>query len=206
MRFSTSVKSFSKFAGIAAALMIAPVAVSCAGEPAADTSAVTTEAPTEEVPTTTETPTDPTATTGETIVDVAAANGSFNTLVAAVQAAGLEETLSGEAPYTVFAPTDEAFAALPEGTVEKLTKPENQAALQQILSYHVVEGEVPAAEIQSGPVGTVEGGDLEVTADAGDVTVNGASVVQPDVVASNGVIHVVDAVLLPPNFDPASLI
>jgi uncharacterized surface protein with fasciclin (FAS1) repeats len=208
MRFSTSVKSLSKFAGLAAALVIAPIAVSCAGEPAADTSAdVTSEVPTEEVPaTTTETPTDTTATTGETIVDVAAANGSFNTLVAAVQAAGLEETLSGEGPYTVFAPTDEAFAALPEGTVEKLTKPENQAALQQILSYHVVEGEVPAAEIQSGPVGTVEGGDLEVTADAGEVTVNGASVVQPDVVASNGVIHVVDTVLLPPNFDPASLI
>jgi uncharacterized surface protein with fasciclin (FAS1) repeats len=207
MRFSTSVKSLSKFAGLAAALAIVPIAVSCAGEPATDTSAdVTSEIPTEEVPTTTETPTDPTATTGETIVDVAAANGSFNTLVAAVQAAGLEPTLSGEGPYTVFAPTDEAFAALPEGTVEKLTKPENQAALQQILSYHVVEGEVPAAEIQSGPVGTVEGGDLEVTADAGEVTVNGASVVQPDVVASNGVIHVVDTVLLPPNFDPASLI
>ncbi|MEL6605065.1 MAG: fasciclin domain-containing protein [Cyanobacteria bacterium J06614_10] len=215
MRFSTSFKSINKFAGIAAALMILPVAVGCTGEPVEDTGAdVSSELPegvedetavdptAEEVPTGTDE-----MATGESIVDVAASNGSFDTLIAAVQAAGLEQTLSEEGPFTVFAPTDEAFAALPEGTVEKLTKPENQAALEQILAYHVVAGAVASTEIEPGAISTVEGSDVEVAVDPTGVVVNGeATVVQPDVMAENGVIHVVDTVLLPPTFDPATLL
>lgn len=198
MRFSNSVKPLRNLTGIAAALMILPVAVACTSttetiDPAADT--VT------ELPETT----DPTMAEGETIVDVAASNGSFNTLVAAIQAAGLEDTLSGEGPYTVFAPTDEAFAALPEGTLEKLLQPENQEALTEILTYHVVSGEVPASDVTTGMVPSVEGEDLDVVADAGSVSVNGASVTQPDVMASNGVIHVIDTVLIPESVDVASL-
>lgn len=214
MRFSTPFKSINKFAGIAAALMILPVAVGCTGEPVEDTGAdVSSELP-EGVED--DTAVDPAAeapagtdelATGESIVDVAASNGSFDTLIAAVQAAGLEQTLSQEGPFTVFAPTDEAFAALPEGTVEKLTKPENQAALEQILAYHVVAGAVASTEIEPGAISTVEGSDVEVAVDPTGVVVNGeATVVQPDVMAENGVIHVVDTVLLPPTFDPATLL
>ncbi len=198
MRFPNPLKPFNKIAGIAAALMILPVAIACDStttetvDPAADT--VT------EVPAATE----PVA-TGETIVDVAASNGSFDTLVAAIQAAGLAETLSGEGPYTVFAPTDEAFAALPEGTLEQLLLPENQEALTQILTYHVVAGEVPSSDVTTGMVPTVEGDDLDVVADAGSVTVNGANVTQPDIAASNGVIHVIDTVLVPSSVDIAAL-
>lgn len=200
MRFSISTQSLKKFTGVAAALLILPVAVSCAGDPVEDTTVESTS----EMPEG-DTATEPAA-TGETIVDVAAANGSFNTLVAAIQAAGLEETLSSEGPYTVFAPTDEAFAALPEGTLDQLLKPENKEALTEILTYHVVEGAVPSTEIESGAVPTVEGEDLNVAVDANGVMVNDtAAVVQPDVTADNGVIHVIDSVLLPPTFDPASL-
>ncbi|MEO1623306.1 MAG: fasciclin domain-containing protein, partial [Cyanobacteria bacterium J06632_3] len=130
----------NKLAGVAAALMILPVAVACSSEPAADADAdITSEYPeaVEEETATAEGATEGAdeLAAGESIVDVAAANGSFDTLVAAVQAAGLEEILDAEGPFTVFAPTDEAFAALPEGTVEKLVKPENQEALGQILAY-----------------------------------------------------------------------
>ena len=216
MRFSAPKKSFNKFAGIAASLMILPVAVSCGADTAADTSAdITSELPAEGIEGSIEGGVAPDAMPeadiasgeGESIVDVASANGSFDTLVAAVQAAGLEETLNAEGPYTVFAPTDEAFAALPEGTIEKLVKPENQEALGQILAYHVVAGAVSSAEIEPGAIGTVEGSDMEVSVDAAGVVVNGeANVLQPDVVADNGVIHVVDTVLLPPTFDPSTLL
>ncbi len=201
MRFSISTKSLKQFTGVAAALLILPVAVSCAGDPAEDTAVVDPTEMSEDDAA----PAD-TAATDETIVDVAAANGSFNTLVAAVQAAGLEETLRSEGPYTVFAPTDEAFAALPEGTVEKLLLPENQEVLTQILSYHVIQGAVPSSDIESGAASTVEGADLNIAADTDGVMVNDtATVVQPDVIADNGVIHVIDTVLLPPDLDLASL-
>jgi len=217
MRFSAPKKSLNKFAGIAASLMILPVAVACGADTVADTDAdITSELPAESieggiegdvVPETMPEAADIATGEGESIVDVASANGSFDTLVAAVQAAGLEETLSAEGPYTVFAPTDEAFAELPEGTIEKLVKPENQEALGQILAYHVVAGAVPSAEIEPGAIGTVEGSDMEVSVDAAGVVVNGeANVLQPDVVADNGVIHVVDTVLLPPTFDPSTLL
>lgn len=131
------------------------------------------------------------------IVAVASANGSFKTLVAAVKAAGLVETLQGAGPFTVFAPTDDAFAKLPAGTVESLLKPENKAKLVAILTYHVVGAKVMAADVKTGMVKTVNGASLNVKAWDGKVTVNGAKVTAADVVASNGVIHVIDTVVLP---------
>jgi uncharacterized surface protein with fasciclin (FAS1) repeats len=137
----------------------------------------------------------------ESIVDVASAAGQFETLTAALTAAGLTEVLEGEGPYTVFAPTDEAFAALPEGTVEELLRPENRDKLVQVLTYHVVPGEVTSTQLSSGEVETVEGTPVTVTVDGEVVTVNDATVTQPDITASNGVIHVVDQVILPPDMD-----
>ena len=132
------------------------------------------------------------------IVDTAVAAGSFTTLVAAVQAADLVETLKSEGPFTVFAPTDEAFAKLPAGTVEDLLKPENKAKLTAILTYHVIPGKVMAADIAGKKlnVKTVQGSELAIDATNG-VKVNNASVVTADVAASNGVIHVIDTVLMP---------
>jgi uncharacterized surface protein with fasciclin (FAS1) repeats len=135
---------------------------------------------------------------GKDIVDTAAAGGSFNTLVTAVQAAGLVGTLKGAGPFTVFAPTDEAFAKLPAGTLEGLLKPENKAKLQAILTYHVVPGKVMAADVVNiSTAKTVNGQSLAVTARNGTVMVDNAKVVKTDVVASNGVIHVIDTVVLP---------
>ena len=129
------------------------------------------------------------------IVDTAVAAGSFTTLVAAVEAAGLVETLKGEGPFTVFAPTDEAFAALPEGTVEGLLA--DPAALAKVLTFHVVPGKVMSTDLSNGMMAaTVEGSEVTIMTEGG-VTVNGANVVTADVEASNGVIHVIDAVILP---------
>ena len=133
------------------------------------------------------------------LVDTAVSAGQFNTLVAAVQAAGLADTLKGPGPFTVFAPTDAAFAALPAGTVADLLKPENKAKLASILTYHVVPGKVMAADIagKAMQVKSVQGQELAVDATTG-VTINGATVVTADIDTTNGVIHVVDAVLMPP--------
>jgi len=131
------------------------------------------------------------------IVDTAVSAGSFTTLVAAVQAAGLVETLKGEGPFTVFAPTDDAFAALPVGTVENLLKPENKDQLTAILTYHVVPGKVMSTDLSNNMMATtVQGGDVTIMTEGG-VTVNGANVTTADVMASNGVIHVIDQVILP---------
>jgi len=131
------------------------------------------------------------------IVETAVA-GNFNTLVAAVKAAGLVETLKGPGPFTVFAPTDEAFAKLPPGTLETLLKPENKARLQSILTYHVVPGKVMAQDvIKLHSAKTVEGGMITVTTMNGGVMVDNAHVIKTDIAASNGVIHVIDAVILP---------
>lgn len=130
------------------------------------------------------------------IVDTAVEAGSFETLVTAVKAADLVDTLKGEGPYTVFAPTDEAFAALPEGTVESLLQPENKAKLTSILLYHVAAGNVTSDQIQAGPLKSAEGSNLSITVDEG-VKVDNANVVKADIEADNGVIHVVDQVLLP---------
>jgi uncharacterized surface protein with fasciclin (FAS1) repeats len=138
------------------------------------------------------------------IVAVASGNPDFSTLVAALSAAGLVETLQGEGPFTVFAPTDAAFAALPEGLLEKLLLPENVAILTAILTYHVVPGLVMSTDVAAGDVATVEGSTFTITTDGG-VKVNGANVVAVDVAASNGVIHVIDAVIVPPTVDLSSL-
>jgi uncharacterized surface protein with fasciclin (FAS1) repeats len=133
------------------------------------------------------------------IVDTAASAGSFKTLVAAIEAAGLAETLKGPGPFTVFAPTDEAFAKLPAGTVETLLKPENKDKLVQILTYHVVPGKVMSGDVagKSTEAKTVEGTSLQVNAKDGAVMVDEARVVQADIAADNGVIHVIDTVVMP---------
>ena len=131
------------------------------------------------------------------IVDTAVGAGDFETLVAAVQAAELVETLKGDGPFTVFAPTDAAFAALPEGTVENLLKPENKDQLIAILTYHVVPGKVMSTDLQDDmTAATVQGGEIMIDLDNG-VMINDASVVQADIEADNGVIHVIDKVILP---------
>jgi uncharacterized surface protein with fasciclin (FAS1) repeats len=131
------------------------------------------------------------------IVAVASGAGIFNTLCAAVKAAGLVETLQGSGPFTVFAPTDEAFAKLPAGTVADLLRPENKAKLVAVLTYHVVPGKVMAADVKTMKAKTVNGQSLDVKVTAEGVTVDSAKVVKTDVAASNGVIHVIDAVVLP---------
>ncbi len=132
------------------------------------------------------------------IVDTAVAAGNFTTLVAAVQAAGLVETLKGAGPFTVFAPTDAAFAALPAGTVEDLLKPENKDKLAAILTYHVVPGKVMSTDLTEGmKAASVQGGELTVMLEGG-AKVNGAVISTADIEASNGVIHVIDSVILPP--------
>lgn len=131
------------------------------------------------------------------IVDVASANKDFETLVAAVKAAGLVDTLKGPGPFTVFAPTDAAFDKLPAGTVESLLKPENIEKLKAILTYHVVSGKVMAKDVKSGAVTTVNGQKAEIKAGKAGVTIDGAKVVATDVAADNGVIHVIDTVIMP---------
>ncbi len=140
-----------------------------------------------------------------TIVDVAAGNPDFKTLVAAITAADLAETLSGEGPFTVFAPTNEAFEALPAGVLDALLLPANKDALVSILTYHVLPAEVMSADVTAGEAKTVEGSTVKITTDGG-VMVNGASVVTPDVDASNGVIHAIDAVLVPASVDVEALL
>jgi transforming growth factor-beta-induced protein len=137
------------------------------------------------------------------IVDTAVAAGSFKTLVTAVKAAGLAETLSGPGPFTVFAPTDAAFAKLPAGTVDELVKPENKATLTSILTYHVVAGTVKAADVvKLSYAETLQGGDVDIKVDGGKVVLNGnVNVTTTDIVCTNGVIHVIDAVLATPPGD-----
>jgi uncharacterized surface protein with fasciclin (FAS1) repeats len=133
------------------------------------------------------------------IVETAIANGKFNTLVAAVKAAGLVETLKGNGPLTVFAPTDDAFAKLPPGTVENLLKPENKEQLRKVLTFHVLQGKVMSGDLRgkiASPT-SVQGGKIDIDARGGAVKVGAGNVTQADVAASNGVIHVVDTVLIP---------
>ena len=138
------------------------------------------------------------------IVAVASETEGFSTLVAALTAASLVETLQGEGPFTVFAPTDDAFAALPEGLLEKLLLPENVGVLTSILTYHVVSGKVMSTDVMAGDVPSVEGSAITLATDYG-VQVNDALVISADIEASNGVIHVIDQVIVPPTVDLASL-
>ena len=134
------------------------------------------------------------------IVDTAVAAGSFNTLAKALQAAGLVDTLKGKGPFTVFAPTDEAFAKLPAGTLEDLLKPENKSKLQRILAYHVVPGKVGSAQVvKMTSAKAVSGDAITIKTSGSTVMVNNATVVKTDIPASNGVIHVIDSVILPPS-------
>lgn len=169
------------------------LAAACSGEtaPAAPAPAPVAEAPAPE----------PAPMAAKDLVDTAVGAGQFTTLVAAVQAAGLESTLRGPGPFTVFAPTDAAFAALPTGTVEDLLKPENKAKLTAILTYHVLPAEVMSSAVagQTLEPATVQGATVKVDGStAGKVMVNDATVVSADVDASNGVIHVIDKVIMPP--------
>lgn len=143
----------------------------------------------------------PTSQAGNTpeknIVEIAAGAGQFNTLVAAVKAAGLVDTLAGKGPFTVFAPTDEAFAKLPEGTVASLLKPENKEKLVSVLTYHVVPGEVPSTAVKTMKAKTVNGKEVSLKVSEEGVHVDKAKVVKVDIMATNGVIHVIDSVILP---------
>jgi len=135
---------------------------------------------------------------GQDIVDTAVAAGQFKTLAAALQAAGLVDTLKGEGPFTVFAPTDAAFAKLPKGTVEDLLKPENKAKLTAILTYHVVSGKVMAADVvKLTSAKTVQGGSAKVSTMGGGVMIDDSHVTKTDIATSNGVIHVIDTVMMP---------
>ncbi len=184
--------------GIAALLFLSGCSSDSEEATAPATSAAPTESAAASEPAMTEEP--------GTIVEVAAANPDFETLVAAVTAAGLVETLSGEGPFTVFAPTDDAFDALPAGVLDALLLPENKDALTSILTYHVVAGEVMAADVTEGDVETVEGSAIAITTPDNSVVINdSATVVAVDVDASNGVIHVIDAVLIPESVDVAAL-
>ena len=177
---------------LVALALVASIAFTACGSD----SEVTEETVTEETVVETEMATD--------IVALAVATEGFSTLVAALTAAGLVETLQGEGPFTVFAPNDAAFAALPEGLLEKLLLPENIAVLTSILTYHVVAGNVLSTDVVAGDAASLEGSTLALTTDMG-VMVNDATVIQADVVGSNGVIHVIDKVLVPPTVDLAAL-
>lgn len=132
------------------------------------------------------------------IVDTAVSAGQFKTLAAALQAAGLVETLKGKGPFTVFAPTDEAFAKLPKEAIEDLLKPENKEKLVSILTYHVVPGKVMAADVvKLSSAKTVQGTEIKISTEGGKVMVDGANVIKTDIVTSNGVIHVIDSVIMP---------
>lgn len=181
---------------------------SAAETPNANTSPVAdipspTTSPTSVSPTTSTSPSPSGAATsnqnlGE-LAQAASTQGSFTILMKAVQAAGLTSNLTSQGPYTVFAPTDEAFKALPTGTVDNLLKPENKTKLVELLSYHVIPGRITSSQLKSGNVKTVAGSNVAVSVSASGVTVNKAKVVQADIPASNGVVHVVDKVILPPS-------
>ncbi len=146
----------------------------------------------------TATPTPPVVEAPKDVVDIAMGSAEHSTLVAAVKAAGLAETLKGAGPFTIFAPTNAAFSALPAGTVDGLLKPEKKADLTKILTYHVVAGAVKAADLKDGQkVKTLQGGELTVSIKDGKVKINGANVTAADLSGSNGIIHVVDGVLMP---------
>jgi len=132
------------------------------------------------------------------IVDTAVGSGDFNTLAAALQAAGLVETLKGEGPFTVFAPTDQAFAKLPAGTLDSLLQPENRDQLVAVLTYHVVPGAVSAAQVVGlDEAATVNGASVDISVTDGEVMIDGARVIATDIMATNGIIHVIDSVVLP---------
>lgn len=179
------------FSLLAAFVITSATLISCNNEADNKTTGDTTAVVKEE-------PMEPKMDAPKDIVDVASASADHSTLVAAIAAAGLVETLKGAGPFTVFAPTNAAFSALPAGTVEGLLKPEKKADLTNILTYHVVAGSVKAADLKDGQkIKTLQGGELTVSIKEGKVMINGANVTAADLASSNGVIHVIDAVLMP---------
>ena len=202
LTLSKSVKKFAALAGAASAFVMLPVLAE-----KMPTSGIQTQPPSMQTQPQAETkPMTPSAspamnstTTSGSVVEVAASNGSFKTLTAALKAAGLDKALASGGSYTVFAPTDEAFAALPKGTVEELLKPENKDTLVKLLTYHVVQGEKASTSLRSGDTETLSGAPVKVNVSSGGVMVNDANVVQADIKANNGVIHVIDKVILPPD-------
>ena len=177
--------------GAISALVLSACAAPAAPQPAPTAAPAPTEAPT---------PTPAPAMETKDIVDTAVDAGSFSTLAAALTAAGLVDTLKGEGPFTVFAPTDEAFAKLDKAMLDDLLKPENKDKLVAILTYHVVPGKVTAADVvKLTSAKTVQGEEITIKVEGGTVMINDAKVTTPDVMASNGVIHVIDTVILPPS-------
>jgi uncharacterized surface protein with fasciclin (FAS1) repeats len=203
-KFSKSAKRLAALVAAASAFVTLPVlAGNMQGQSQSPNMQTQTQGETKPMAPSTSPASNSTTTSGS-IVDVAASNGSFKTLTAALKAAGLDTKLSSGGPYTVFAPTDEAFAALPEGAVEELLKPENKETLVQVLTYHVVAGEQTSGSLKTGEAMTLEGAPVQVKVSEGSVMVNDAKVVQADVKASNGVIHVIDKVILPPREQAAT--
>jgi uncharacterized surface protein with fasciclin (FAS1) repeats len=185
-----------KLIALLAVLSLVLAACADSEDASADTVATDTTAVTE----TTEAMEEDDMAESNTIVDIAVADGRFDTLVTAVTEAGLVETLSGEGPFTVLAPTDDAFAALPEGLLDTVLA--DQDLLTSILTYHVIDGAVPAATVVTlESATTLQGEDIAIVVDGDTVTINGATVVITDIEASNGIIHVIDAVLLPPTVE-----
>ncbi|MEH1966725.1 fasciclin domain-containing protein [Nostoc sp.] len=187
------------------------VALSACAQPVTETPTATVppvaQTPITTVPPVTPTPNSTIAT--ENLAELAksaASQGQFKTLIRAVQAAGLTEQLTAPGPYTVFAPTDAAFSALPKATLDQLLQPANKQQLVRLLAYHAIPGGITSQQLTSGQVKTVEGSPVKITVDraSNSITVNNAKVTQPDIPASNGIVHIVDQVLLPPNF-PTSL-
>jgi uncharacterized surface protein with fasciclin (FAS1) repeats len=195
-----------KTRSLAVALAAATLVLAACGS---DAKTAATVAPSTAAPTTMATTTMATTTMANgagDIVAVAAGNPDFSTLVAAVKAAGLVETLQGAGPFTVFAPTNEAFAKLPAGLVDKLLLPANKDVLVKILTYHVVAGKVMAADVKAGDVKSVEGSPITIGIDGSTVTLNGSTkVTATDVAAANGVIHVIDSVIVPADVDVSKL-
>jgi uncharacterized surface protein with fasciclin (FAS1) repeats len=183
-------------------LFLLPVVMSCASETAQ--APVTPTSPAASPPqvssTASPSPADTSQTAGS-IVEIASTNPSLKTLTAAIQAAGLTSTLQGSGPFTVFAPTDQAFAAIPAATRQKVLQPENRKLLTRILTYHVVPGAIDSGALKSGKVNTVEGKPVDIQVNGAEVTVNNAKVTQPDIAASNGIIHVIDRIILPPDLN-----
>jgi uncharacterized surface protein with fasciclin (FAS1) repeats len=209
MKSQTSTKGLKKLAFFAAGVLMLPLFAACGNDRVAE--APGNQAPTEAIPPAKDvsdavkTPAAPDATTnttsGNNLAEVVAGNPSLSTLKNLLDETDLKDKLDKEVPYTVFAPSDQAFAAIPEATREKLLQPKNRETLKQVISYHVVPGNLTANQLQAGKVQTLDNNPVNIQVDktANQVKVNDAKVIQPDIKASNGVVHVVDKVILPPN-------
>jgi uncharacterized surface protein with fasciclin (FAS1) repeats len=184
--------------GMSLGAVMIPIVAACSGQNTTQVSPTTTEP----VPDATNTPLSPSPgsrSTAKNVVDLIDNNPTLRTLASTIDEADLEDTLKKGGPYTIFAPSDRAFAALPAATRQRLLKDENRALLRQILTYHVVPGSISSTQLKSGQVKTQSGGSVNVQVNGMQVKVNQSQVIQPDLQAANGVVHIVDRILLPPN-------